>query len=116
MNVKARSAYMVDLINKDRNLTVPWFLMTSWLYYHHDITLVTDTEFDVMTRLMIEHWDTIEHRHKQLITRGMLGAGTAFNLRDEDYPEITKSAASHLAKEDKHVRWEPRARVWVKKV
>lgn len=116
MNIKSRTKQMETLVKGNANLTVPWFLMTAWLYYLHDITLVTDTAFDAMTRLMLDRWNTITHRHKQLITTGMLGAGTAFNLRDEDYPNITKSAATRLAREDKHFVWEPRNRLWVKKI
>lgn len=105
MNVTARTAYMESLISKNKNLTVPWYLMASYLYYLQDISIVTDAGFDNVARVMIEHGDTIEHRHKQLITKDMLRAGTGFNLRDEDYPGITKSAAWHLAREDNHVRF-----------
>lgn len=104
MNVSARTAYMESLITRNRNLTVPWYLMASYLYYLHDIPIVTDAGFDSMARVMIEQFDTIAHAHKQLITHDMLRAGTGFNLRDEDYPSITKSAAWRLAAEDKHVR------------
>lgn len=110
MNVTARSAFMLDKIDRNPNLTVPWFLMTSYLYYVHDLSLVTDNSFESMTRVMVRLWDTIAHRHKQLITSDMLSAGTAFNLLEEDYPTITKSAAWYLAKEDglvvfKQGRW-----------
>lgn len=103
MKVDARSAYMLEKVTKNRNLSIPWFLMTSYLYYHHDMTIVTDASFDSLVRLMIAEWPNIEHRHKQLVTPEMLGAGTAFNLRDGDYPTIAKSAAWAIAREDRHV-------------
>lgn len=110
MNVRARSAYMTGLVNTNPNLSVPWFLLTSYLYYLHDMSLVTDNSFESMTRVMVEHWNNIAHRHKQLVTPDMLRAGTAFNLLEEDYPTITKSAAWALAREDrlivfKYGRW-----------
>lgn len=104
MTVNQRTAAMLRLISSNPNMSVPWFLMTSWTYYLHDFTLVTDLGFEEMVRLMSAKWSSIDHRHKHLITLDMLSAGTAYALRDEDYPSITKSSATLLAIEDKHLR------------
>lgn len=80
------------------NALIPWFLMTSWLYYHRDISIISDTLYDWMCKELLVRWDTLEHRHKHLIDKGMLEAGTGFNLREDDYPGITIGAASLRAR------------------
>jgi len=69
--------------------------MSAYVYYHLDDQIITDAQFDSMAKTMLENWDTIEHRHKHLITKEDLAAGTLL-LAVEDFPEITKDTAVHL--------------------
>lgn len=75
---------------------VPWYLMSSYLYYGHDLSLITDELYDKIAKDMLAKWDEIEHQHKHLITPDDLKAGTLYRLREEDYPNMTKNAAAHL--------------------
>ncbi len=84
------------IVGKDINLTVPWFLMASYLYYKEDISLFADYEFDILCRYMLEHYDKIDHYHKDLVTKEGLRAGTGFDIQ---YPLIVKGAALQYAKE-----------------
>jgi hypothetical protein len=77
------------------NLLVPHYLMAAYVYYYLDDQLITDAEFDKMAVVLLEHWDTVTHRHKHLITIDSLKAGSLL-LSEEDYPEITKDTARHL--------------------
>ena len=73
---------------------VPWFLMASFLYYQHDIPLLTDEFFDSMCKQLLARWDEVEHMHKHLIDREHLSAGTGFDITE--YPSMVQGAAWHL--------------------
>lgn len=80
-----------DAEQLDAGLLVPHFLMCSYLYYELDISPIPDEQFDRMAKRLLNLWDTVEHRHKHLITREDLAAGTGFAIKD--YPTIVQFAA-----------------------
>lgn len=84
------------IVSRNPAMLVPWFLMASWAYYQCDAPLLTDGAFDVLCRMLAENWHAIEHRHKPLIDRAWLIAGTCALARDR-YPATVKGAAAHLA-------------------
>lgn len=89
---------MLDLqkTKANRNLMVPFYLMASYTYYIRDASIMSDGDYDSLCARLDRQWDRVEHRHKHLIDRDWLSAGTCF-LRREQYPTITKSAACGLA-------------------
>ena len=95
------TARATELIAKNRNLLVPWYLMLSWLYYERDISIVSDACFDLICKRLDAEWDEVEHRHKRLVSRDMLKAGTGFALPFHMFPSIITSAANSLASEVK---------------
>ena len=104
MNPKSRASYMWELIGKSPALTVPWYLGLSWLYYHWDITLVPDDDFDRLCSILRERFESLEHTHKTLVNPAMLGANSGFYLRHDDIPTICRSSFHRLAFEDGHVK------------
>jgi len=69
------------------------FLMSSYIYYIlKRPSPLSDSEFDDICKVLLEHWGEWDNP-KELITRDMLSAGTAFNLRACDYPTITRYCA-----------------------
>jgi hypothetical protein len=78
-------------------MLVPWYLITAYAYYLLDESLIEDHQFDSMAKELLENYDTIEHRHKNLIKKDDLLAGTLL-LAEEDYPLIVKSVARELVK------------------
>ena len=46
--------------------------------------------------MLLSTWGVIGHRHKHLITKGNLQTGSLYNLKEEDYPGITKGAATSV--------------------
>lgn len=74
---------------------VPHYLMAAYIYYYKDAQIMTDSDFDKMAKELLENYDTIAHRHKHLITKEDLAAGTLL-LAEEKYPTITKDCAMHL--------------------
>jgi hypothetical protein len=78
-------------------MLVPWYLITAYAYYILDETLIEDHEFDSMAKTLLSEYETVEHRHKHLITKENLEAGTLL-LAEDDYPTIAKTVAIELVR------------------
>jgi hypothetical protein len=63
-----------------------WFLIASYCYYCRYESILSDEVYDKMALYLLNNYDEIDHMHKHLVTKDMLQAGTAYNLRMEDYP------------------------------
>jgi len=87
---------IIELIQKNINLTVPWYLMASYAYYVRDENIITDNTFDNLAIHMANNWDIIEHHHKYMITLDDLSAGT---LLRRDFPGPVIGAADMLIKQ-----------------
>ncbi len=83
-------------IRQSVNMTVPWYLMAAYGYYHRGFSLLSDPAFDQICLTLQRRWDEIEHRHKHIIDRRDIAAGSCF-LPVEAFPPIVKSAALILA-------------------
>ncbi len=90
--------FKFDLKSLSSNQLVPWFLMSSYLYYWCDFSLIQDSEFDALCVRLHKEWLKVTHRHRDLITRNDLKAGTGFAIRIQDYPLITQSSAWQCAR------------------
>lgn len=66
------------------------YLMASYLYYICDLAVLTDSQYDQLCHDLLEGWDEITHRHKSLVTKEDLKAGTGFAIK---YPAILECAA-----------------------
>lgn len=66
---------------KRPNLAVSWYLMSSYLYYHEDVSVITDHEFDTLATVILKEWKNITHPHKKLLKKGDLKAGTGFAIK-----------------------------------
>ena len=75
------------------------WLMASYLYYlRPDLeSFLLDSEFDALTKILIDNFDKLEtdgdESSRRLITMERLTAGTAFDIRKEDYPTSARHAA-----------------------
>ena len=67
------------------------YMMASYAYYVEDDPIITDAMFDQCAKNILEHWDTLEHPHKHLLSKDMLEAGTYLGK----YPEIVKNAVAN---------------------
>ena len=77
--------------NLDKNLLVPYYLMSSYLYYKEDKAVLRDSEFDLVCQRLLDEWDDIVHWHKELINKDDLSAGTGYAIGE--YPNRVKYAA-----------------------
>lgn len=80
-----------DIERISPNRLVPYYLMSSYLYYRKDKAVLSDADFDLLCKRILREWGDIKHPHKKLIKKGALEAGTGFSIKK--YPNITMSAA-----------------------
>jgi hypothetical protein len=86
----------MTVIRGNINMVVPWYLMASYLYYHRDFSLLSDTLFDQLCVTLDQRWEDISHTHKHVIDRRDLAAGSCL-LPLDAFPSITRGAAEMLA-------------------
>ena len=72
------------------------YLMCAYAYYELDNPLISDTEFDMLAKEILDNWDNIEHMHKYLLTKDMLVAGTYLG----EYPNMVKGAVGNYMREN----------------
>jgi hypothetical protein len=65
-----------ELIEKNINLAIPYYLMAAYAYYKEDDPILSDGLFDYLATLILKNYDTITHPHKKYITKEDLEAGT----------------------------------------
>lgn len=90
------------LETKGWNLSVPWFLCTSVLYYRWNESVLSDEVFDWMAKGMLERWKAIKHPHKRFIKKADLMAGTGYALPYAKLPPIVYGAAYQMLQETRH--------------
>ena len=70
--------------------------MCAYAYYELDKSLISDTEFDLLAKQILEDWDNIIHMHKYLLTKDMLEAGTYLG----EYPNLVRGAVGDYMREN----------------
>ena len=70
--------------------------MCAYAYYDLYKPLISDTEFDLLAKDILNNWDNIEHMHKYLLTKDMLEAGTYLG----EYPNMVKGAVGNYMREN----------------
>lgn len=90
MTAEVRISKIIE--EKNYNMLVPWVLILSYGYYIRHDNLISDHTFDLMMKMLLKHFDEVEHVHKYLITKDDLKAGTMYGLKNDDYPKIVRGA------------------------
>lgn len=81
------------------NRAVAWVLMASYLYYIRDESLLSDYDYDRLTRMVVDRWSEVHHPHRHLVGGLRANASsTLFDVREDQYPAICRSAACRLAR------------------
>jgi hypothetical protein len=70
------------------------YLMCSYAYYVEDKPLISDVEFDELSKWLLYNYDSVDHMHKHLVTKGDLEAGTYLGK----YPNMVKGAVKSYRK------------------
>ena len=82
----------LETVDKNINMSVPWYLMAAYAYYEEDNPILSDSMFDRLAKKMLKNWDAIEHFHKHVITKDDLEAGSFLG----EYPSRVKGALDAL--------------------
>ena len=72
------------------------YLMCAYAYYVEDDPLISDAEFDELSKFILEHYNAIDHPHKHLITKEDLTAGTYLGT----YPAMVIGAVKDFRKKN----------------
>lgn len=82
----------IQTVGSNINMCVPWYIMAAYAYYVEDKPFLEDQTFDRLATKMLNHWDEIEHFHKEFLTKDMLEAGTYLG----EYPTRIQGAVAQL--------------------
>jgi|SaaInlStandDraft_1057018.scaffolds.fasta_scaffold78736_2 hypothetical protein len=66
----------LEIIDENPNMMIPWYLLSAYAYYEEDDPILSDRMFDRLSQDILKRWDTIDHYHKEFLTKGDLEAGT----------------------------------------
>ena len=78
-----------DIRDMHSNALVSWFMIGSYAYYHLDVNVMSDYDFDFLVQRLKEEWKNIDHPHKSLITPTNLESGSGYDI---DFPSIVRGA------------------------
>ncbi len=84
------------VVGNNPNMLAPWWLMSAFMYEVENDPFLSDACFDWLSGELLAKWDQVEHRHKHLIDREALRAGTGLAADLRNLPTIIKHAAQHL--------------------
>lgn len=98
-----------DLVWKNPNSAVPWFLMAGYSYDHVHEHLINDETWQWLCKFIDDNWEVIRHRHKWLIERDTLSTGSTFYLKLDDYPGMVIGTAQGLIREMHNAQSEQRS-------
>jgi len=88
----------MELHNISLNRLVPIFLMSSYLYYEKDESVLTDSQFDYLCKRLYDNWDKVEHMHKHLISKDDLKAGSGYGI---EYTNMIRGGAISWYEQEK---------------
>ena len=91
--ISFNDAHPVPYDDLTPNKMVSVYLMASYLYYILNESPMRDYEYDLLCQQLLNHYNDINHMHKHLLDVDSLKAGTAFHLKESDYPNMVKGAA-----------------------
>ena len=76
MDKKGIEKACMEICDDSINMLVPWYIMAAYAYYVEDDPILEDSMYDTIGKRLLEHWDEIEHRHKDYLSKDMVSAGT----------------------------------------
>lgn len=80
--------YAANIITANINMAVPYYLMASYAYYVEDDPIFSDAFYDKLAEIIFKKWNNITHRHRDVIDKDALKAGSFLGK----YPSIIEGA------------------------
>lgn len=62
------------------NQLVAYFMTSSYLYYKKDKAVLSDGDYDLLCKRLLENWRQAKHEHKKWIKKKDLEAGTGYAI------------------------------------
>jgi hypothetical protein len=91
--------HAAKLFAENINMTVPYYLMASYAYYIEDDPIFSDGFYDGLAKQILDNWDNITHRHRDVLRKDDLEAGSFLG----EYPSIIEGALKSLREQLKSV-------------
>jgi hypothetical protein len=88
-------------VEKDPNLSIPFYLMSIYLYGECATSVLCDLDYDDLCKFIDYEWENLQHIHKQLVIRESLADATTAGYDLKKLPNRIKNAAITWAKENK---------------
>ena len=86
-----------EIIKNNINMSVPYYLMASYAYYVEDDPIFSDAFYDELAKTILAEWNNITHRHRDVIDKDALEAGSFLGK----YPSIIEGALKSLREQTK---------------
>ena len=87
---------MPEIDFNNPNMLLSFYLMASYAYYSLGRPMMSDMEFEEITKVLLEKYEEVTHPHKNLVSKSALACCTAVGVK---YPNIVKHSAIELLKE-----------------
>jgi len=84
--------YCQEVVEKNRNMLVPWWIMSAWAY-EQATPIISDGMFDKLADRLTKEWSKVEHDHKSLLDKKSLKTSLAIAGK---WPQISKASAQGL--------------------
>jgi hypothetical protein len=81
-----------DVVDRNINMAVPWYIMAAYAYYVDDEPILSDAGFDRLAKKILSNWEEIDHYHKEYLNEDMLKSGTYLG----DYPSRVEGAVQQV--------------------
>jgi hypothetical protein len=91
--------YAHRCIDECEGTAVAWFLMASYVYYWENDAILSDDMYDQLCSWLKANLDRLQHPHKHLVSTDMFDIGSAYGLKEHEYPLQVKSAARQLQRQ-----------------
>lgn len=75
------------------NGCVGTLLVAAYTYYFLDENIMSDEDYDAVSKFVAAHYDKITHPHKSFIPHDVGVGGSVFNVPENAYPLVVVSAA-----------------------
>lgn len=75
-----------------------WLMCASYLYYHHDLSIISDELYDSLFADVDANRDKIGSPHLAFVTPDRVANGSMFDLKHDEYPSIVRVASRQLCK------------------
>ena len=87
--------FYMDYTTESLYEVVSLYLVTSFLYYRCDMSVIQDFQYDEICQRLYNEFDDISHPYKDLLDKDELSSGSGYSIK---YPKEAKSIIKAVLK------------------